>query len=409
MNKNGEVAGSQGFQLGCAQVDITPPVGVTLWGYNPRISTHVSHPLRAEALACENGHRGWLLLGADIGAFAAPLTDPLRAEISRRTGLPPDAVMMTATHTHSGPHVTDANWCERSALESAYFRTLYHKLADLAEQAWQARASGEILYGCTEAGELASNRRVQNDEGIWVNEFRDPEGVHTGYFDPAVDLIGIRRGNGKLDVLLVNFGCHPVAFGGKSLAISADYVGHMKTALEKDGTVGTVMFTVSGHGNIDPRDGVQSDPDIVRDIGERLACIVKQALPGMQPVTGNEVVAVQEPWHFDANWSISGRMKIYFPHAEPGSCVKTAISALRAGDLAMIGLPGETVSEYRKLIQQRSPFAHTMLISLANDFIGYLPTDDILAQGAYEANLSPLRPIQKRLLARVDAAFEKLR
>jgi len=36
-------------------------------------------------------------------------------------------------------------------------------------------------------------------------------------------------------------------------------------------------------------------------------------------------------------------------------------------------------------------------VSLANDFVGYLPTDEILDQGAYEADICPCRPIESAL------------
>ncbi|MFN2352417.1 MAG: neutral/alkaline non-lysosomal ceramidase N-terminal domain-containing protein, partial [Kiritimatiellia bacterium] len=299
---------SSALRLGVAHIDITPPVGVTLWGYNPRISTSIEHRLRAEALACESSGGGWLLLSADIGAFAAPFANPLRAEIAASIGLPATAVMLAATHTHSGPHVTDAGWCERSPLETEYFQELRRKLIAVATAAWQQRAPGELVYAQTSAPDLASNRRIQREDGSWTNEFNDPEGRHTGYYDPAVELVGIRRPDGRLEALLVNFGCHPVSFGGRNLGISGDYVSYLKDALETDGATGTAIFTVSGHANVDPRHGVQDDPEVVRKTGEHLASIVKTALPGLQPVAGNAVAAIREPWNFVANWSISGRV-----------------------------------------------------------------------------------------------------
>lgn len=89
------------MKFGVATVDITPPVGVTLWGYDPRPSTWIEHPLRAEALACEAHGRGWVLISADVGAFSRLLTDVIREDIAQCTGLSAEAVMMVATHTHA--------------------------------------------------------------------------------------------------------------------------------------------------------------------------------------------------------------------------------------------------------------------------------------------------------------------
>lgn len=397
----------QAMRFGVATADITPPVGVTLWGYDPRPSESVGHPLRAEALACESGTGGWILICADIGAFASPLTSLLRTEIAQRAGLPPAAVMLTATHTHSGPHVTDALWCERSALESEYFRTLRGALADMADRAWRARCPGTLVHAQTTAPDLGSNRRIQEEGGAWGNEWRDPAGRHTGYFDPAVDLVGVRREDGSLDVLLVNFGCHPVCFGTQNRGISGDYASYLKDALEREGKAETVLFTVSGHANVNPRDCVQVDPEVVRRMGEGLAGIVGRALPALTSVGGAGAASVYEPWEFNTTWELGGRVTVYFPHAACGALVRTGVAVLAAGNLVLLGLPGEAVSEYRMKFRLRSPFAHSLLISLANDFIGYLPTDEILKQGAYEARLAPLNPMEAVLTAHVDAALRR--
>ena len=395
------------MRFGIASQSITPPVGVTLWGYNPRPSTWVEHPLRAEALACEGGGAGWILVCADVGAFSGPLARAVRADVAATTGLPPEAVMITAAHTHSGPHVTDALLCERSPLESAYFQELRIKLEQTAHAAWQARRPGELLHARTAAPDVGSNRRVQREDGTWTNEWADPEGRHTGYFDPTVDLLAIRRESGELDALLVNFGCHPVCYNEKNQGISGDYVSYLKDALEAQGDVKTVLFTVSGHANIDPRAAVQNDAAVTRRVGERLAEHVRAALPRLSPVGTGPVAAAQEPWTFASDWTVSGRLGIYFPHATTGSRVDTLVSCVAAGDCALLGLPGEAVSEYREKLSRLSPFGITLLVSLANDFVGYLPTDAILAEGAYEAGLSPCRPIESALTAHAERALAK--
>ncbi len=396
------------MKFGVATVDITPPVGVTLWGYDPRLADSVDHALRAEALACEAEGGGWILVSADVGAFSRPLTTQVREDVARRTGLPVAAVMLAATHTHSGPHVTDALWAERSELESAYFQELCDKLADVAERAWRERTLGELVHARTSAPTLAHNRRIQYSNGTWDNEWRDPNGRHTGYYDPTVELLGVRRPDGALAVLLVNYGCHPVCYNQQNHAISADYVGHMKDALEASGDVKTAMFTVSGHANVDPRVCVQTLPDVVRRMGEDLAAVVREAIPRLAPVAGKGAAAVYEPWAFNTTWSIQGRMTIYFPYAGHGDPVQTSFAALAVGDCVLLGMPGETVSEYREKFCSRSPFGTTLVVSLANDFVGYLATDEILAQGAYEADICPLKPIEDVLTANTDAVLRNI-
>jgi len=395
------------MSFGVATVDITPPVGVTLMGYNPRIAERIAMPLRAEALVCADADGGgWILISADVCAFGARLSGAIRAELAAATGLPSAAINLAPTHTHSGPHVTDALWCERSELESNYFVELRRKLIAVALQAWRRRAPGELLTGRTSAPAIGRNRRQQQPDGSWANLWADPE--NKGYFDATVELVGLRRPDGRIEALLVNFGCHPVGFGPHYNAVSGDYVGYLKQTLEADGQVGTVIFTVGGHANINPRTCVQNDEAVVQATGEKLAQIVTAALPQLELLAAETAGALSEPWHFETTWSLEGRLAIYFPHVARGSEVEASIAAWGAGDLAFIGLPGETVNEYRDIFCSQSPFKRTILVSLTNDYLGYFATDAILREGAYEARMCPLNPIQEVLTARGRSALAAL-
>ena len=52
--------------------------------------------------------------------------------------------------------------------------------------------------------------------------------------------------------------------------------------------------------------------------------------------------------------------------------------------VGIVGLPGEMFSEFGMEIKKRSPAKHTLVIELANDGIGYLPTSVSFEQGGYE-------------------------
>jgi len=44
--------------------------------------------------------------------------------------------------------------------------------------------------------------------------------------------------------------------------------------------------------------------------------------------------------------------------------------------------------QYGLQIKQGSPFKHTMTIELANDYLGYFPTDLAMSEGSYELTLA---------------------
>jgi len=62
----------------------------------------------------------------------------------------------------------------------------------------------------------------------------------------------------------------------------------------------------------------------------------------------------------------------------------TEVQVFRLGDLAMVGIPAEYFVEFGLEIKAKSPAAWTFMVELANDCVGYVPTEDGFTQGAYE-------------------------
>lgn len=395
--------------IGVATRDITPPIGAVLVGYWSRTSTSVGHPLRAEAMVVRQGENGWALVTADLCALSRPFVQRIRAAIGARVPLPPEAILIAADHTHSGPAANKADWFPGHP-DQPYFDTLAATLVEAVCDAWNTASPGDFEVTETQAPALASNRRVQDAEGRWTNAWDDPTGTHTGFFDPTVTLTAVRRPGGRLDALLVTYGCHPVVLGYQSLAISADYCGYMKDALEEAGDLGTVLFGVAGHGNIDPRVCVQSEASVAESMGRALAAIVREALPSLRPLAPGTPRFHAEPWSIVRSRTLTDTPDQQFHRLNlAGQVFETEVLALGVGELALVGLPGEAVSEIVAAVRRASPLAHTRVLSAANDFIGYIPTDEIQRQGAHEATYAPAEEIEAPVLAKAQAALEALR
>lgn len=400
--------GGGSLLVGVAERDITPPVGAVLVGYVPRISTSVGHRLRAEALAVRRGDQGWALVTLDLCGLAGPFVAKVRKAIAAQIPVAAEAILIATAHTHSGPAANKAGWTVDHP-DQAYFDTLADTLVAVVREAWNAAAPGQIEVAETAAPELASNRRVQDAQGHWTNEWHDPEGRHTGYFDPTVTLTALRRPEGRIDALLVTYGCHPVVLGQHSLAISADYCGYLKDALEEQGEVGTVLFGVAGHGNIDPRVCVQNDAAEAEKMGRALAEIVRHALPQLQPVSVGALGAHREPWSITRTRTLDQPPEKQFMRLrQAGEVLDSEVMALRAGDLAIVGLPGEALSEIVAAVREASPFAHTRALSCANDFVGYIPTDEAQGQGAHETTNAPAEGMEGPGLEKAAAALRAL-
>ena len=94
-----------------AKVDITPPAGLAMYGFFDRIkdeklSTGTLDPLYARVLVLEAGQRRLALVTLDLGRT---FNDSELHSLSQRVKSSAEIsfLMVTASHTHSGPNILD--------------------------------------------------------------------------------------------------------------------------------------------------------------------------------------------------------------------------------------------------------------------------------------------------------------
>ena len=393
------------LQIGIATADITPPLGVDLAGYGPRKGSadSVGHPLRAEALVCRYDKNAWALVTSDVIGYPGDFVKRVRTRIAARTDLIPEAISLTAIHTHSAPSALRTYSADLPEIDHQCRVEIEQRLVQLVIDANANIAPGTFEVAWASAPDLAHNRRVVGPDNVCTNEWEDPDGQHTGYYDPTVMILAVRRPDDHLAALLVNYGCHPVTLGPQSLAISSDYVGYMKDYLEEHNAADTTLFALAGAANINPRVCIHVGEEYPRTMGRALGEIVHAALPQLAPVAPGPVASHSQPWRFTPRHdgpSNTGRKK-----DQP---YDTEVLALRAGDLAFVCLPGELFSQYAARFRELSPFPTTAVVSIANDSVGYLVTDETLTQGGLEANRATAEVLEQPLTEHARLALAGL-
>jgi hypothetical protein len=118
---------------------------------------------------------------------------------------------------------------------------------------------------------------------------------------------------------------------------------------------------------------------------------------GLEVVEAHRILALAEGWTGETR---STEVQALVVGASPPG------SGTAAPALAMVGLPGEVFAELGLAIRERSPFPHTLVLGLANEAIGYVPTRRAYDEGGYEPTSSRLQPGSGEHL--VDAALELL-
>src|SRR6187455_1713938 len=98
------------LQAGAAAVDITPPKGCPMAGYYSFRGAEGTHdPLFAKALVFEKDGTRIALVSLDLITTTRGLVEETRKRIEQQTGIPGRNVMISATHSHTGPVLWDGS------------------------------------------------------------------------------------------------------------------------------------------------------------------------------------------------------------------------------------------------------------------------------------------------------------
>jgi neutral ceramidase len=102
----GSLEASAEIHVGVAAVDISPPDGSPMAGYySARGCTGIHDPLHATAMVIERDGQRAVVVGLDLITTTKELVDDVRRAVTSSTGIPSDAIMISASHTHTGPSI----------------------------------------------------------------------------------------------------------------------------------------------------------------------------------------------------------------------------------------------------------------------------------------------------------------
>jgi len=446
------------LRAGTAKVDITPPRSIPYLGYVPRQAYFdgVHDPLHARALVVEDGARQIAVVTADAIGFSDRILGPGRSflaefheAVTDSTGIPPEAVMLAASHAHSTPETLDITPLYEVDGAVAWAEGLCTQLADAVAQAQANSQRAQMKSGAGEAHGIAVNRRQVLADGRFWQPAHGPAPcpvVRPGALDEAVGMVLFEFEDGTCS-LLANFACHAVSVQVQPL-VSADYPGVACSLVEEViPRVRHCLFTQGACGNINPAGGGgnKSFGDVSRYghiLGGEIIKVVEQlraeTVADMAPAIGaaQELLAlpVRElpdpvPYRRTAEAARSAlataatdeerfergnqvraaeeSLRTIEMGSEP---LETVVQAMRLGHVALVGCPGELFAELGLEIKQQSVAAHTLVVGYANDYAGYLSTPTAFEEGGYETSLGPwcrVGPAGGRLV--VDAALRLTR
>ena len=393
--------------------------------YHERGADGLLDPLFAKAMVIECGGNRAAIVALDLIGITRGITDEARDAIEKSTGIRADHVMIAATHAHTGPELAGrgkrgSDYGGQQQIAVDYTEALPAKIAESVRLANANLQPAQLSAAKGRCEELTFNRRFYMRDGTvgWNPGKLNPNMVMpAGPTDPEVGLLYVTPA-GATDpraalATYVNFAMHTDTCGGSK--ISADWPGALSRVLA--GYHGASHLTLVGNGtcgNLNHFDFGWSWPQNTAAEGNRIGTIlgaaVFQAYKDLKPVAAGPLRAKSELIELalpeitpaqveEAKQAIaetkddSGAnfMKLVRAYrvldiaGREGQPHRVEVQAIALGrDVAWVSLPGEVFVELGLAIKQRSPFAHTFVVELANENIGYIPDRRSYAEGNYE-------------------------
>jgi hypothetical protein len=435
-------AWSQELRVGAAAESITPAAGTPMAGYySERGAKGVHDELHAKAIVLETGGVAVALVALDLITTPRDLVDDARREIERIAQIPASCVMISATHSHTGPILDLSNpFGGQSDLVKRYRALLPGKIAEAVRRARSQLAPARALAARGRENSIAFNRRYHMKDGTvgWNPGKKNPNVLKpAGPIDPDVPMVLFESTDRKPLAAYVNFAVHLDNIGEP--LISADMPATLSRCLAEYGGPDLITVFTAGccgdvnHIAVDWAEPQRGFANAAR-MGTILAAEVFRSWPRLKPVepgalrVKTEIVrlALPElaPKDAEKAQAIMARVADQKPpapkfmemvqafkvrdvtarHGQPQE-VEVQVIAL-GNNVAWVSLPGEIFTELGLAIKQDSPFPHTIVAELANGSIGYVPSRRAYAQGNYEVVSARCAPGSGERL--VDAAVKLL-
>lgn len=429
---------------GATSIDITPTKSLHLFGYPhvERYSTGVHDPLLASACYLRGDGGETVFVATDIIFISKRLAASARGRIAKATGVPAENILISATHTHSGPGTVRyaSNTADPTVPEpdEDYLGQLEDGIVEAACRAVEQNAPAEIGLALANGSCVGCNRR-------------DPAGPS----HPDVPVLMVRAQDTKAYIAAMMIcSMHPTVLHEDSTLISGDFPGLTRQYLQQHvlGESCVVLHHSGASGNQSPRHVISGTnfAEATR-LSEELGKAVASTIANIDYIDSASIQCRRTeaalpirtfPSEAEARENLdrantrfkelrdagapspeirTGECDVFGAEetltlsraaanreleAYAKTCMPAEVQAISVGPWTFLALPGELFVEFALEIEANHPNTH--VITLANgELQGYLVTEEALHEGGYEAsNALFTSPDSGRIL--VQAAHDLL-
>lgn len=425
------------IQAGFAERDITPDIGMEQpGGYGKNYHLRFHDACKVRVALFDDGRRSVALVGLDTLVVPRKVVTEARAALEKELHIPGDAVMISASHSHSsGPVgmvmpgefdsasdlVKKLAYEESSCADPGYLTRVTQEIVAGVRAARMAQKPALLGYGFGHEDKVAFNRRLRMKNGQSWSHPRpgNPDILeYAGPIDPQVGVIGAWDLEGRFLGTLVNYACHATTNPG---GISANWIHYLEKTIQ--GALDTrapVVFMQGACGDVTQVDNLSpwrtpAPEDWARLVGGRVGAEAVRVLLAM-PRTAEAVLDTrQKTLSIPRRKPSAARLQRSLEVVQKGKpkgdttdylfakeilmldhlCkitpeVEAEIQVIQVGPAAFVSNPAEYFCQYGLDIKKGSTFPFTFPVELANGIVGYVPTEEAFGPGGggYETRLT---------------------
>ncbi len=411
------------FESWCISQCNHPPLGVSLEGsFSDIRAADVHDDLYAHALVVDDGQTEVVIVSVDVCSIPPAITQEIATLILRDCQIPLDNILITATHTHTGPALDDEMMGGVFNIPPDYLSHFKKMVASTVRLAQLRKQPVRLGAGKGTNAEFVFNRRLKKPDGSivmnWINKEYLQDCVPSGVVDTEVGVIKFENMAGQAVGMIVNYANHNNAFHDPvrgSVVIGADYAGVMRQELMKIyGSQVVILFMPGAAGNINWINHRAPEPfadNLYQHIGRSLAGTVLEIDARLEyfpaPIISayHRQLSILErpsteydtkvdftfgpPEHstdfFDAYQKAAEKYARSEPRSHPVN-----VNVIRFGEqVALCSNPAELFVEFGLELKAKSPARYTLFAELTNGAIGYVPTRQAFSEGGYEVRKLP--------------------
>ena len=407
--------GESVWKVGVARVLITPehPMWMSGYGSRDRPADGKLTDLWAKAMAIEDSQGSRVVLVTlDLVGIDRDTAARIQNRVTEQVGLPRHALVLSTSHTHSGPVVGD---CLRSMyfldgsawhLIDQYTSQLESKVVDVVTRAIADLRHAEIGWTVGRA-HFAVNRRNNVESNVPAQRL---SGRLNGPVDHDVPILVVREPSDvdldatdlpRIRLVVCGYACHATVLSGYQWC--GDWPGYAQSALEKrfPGATAMVWAGCGADQNPIPR----RDVELAKQYGDEIDKAVAAAIQQREtPLNGSldsqfaevplEFAMLPTREHLNETLQSSNRFEVARARllletlnreGKLQTYYRYPIQTWRLGDgPTWVFLGGEVVVDYALRMKLELGAGKTWVAAYCNDVMAYIPSRRVLHEGGYE-------------------------